>query len=290
MENLKANPNTHLTAKERSTISFPARIMLERNLLLGSILDYGCGLGSDVQLLKEKGKNIVGYDPYYFPQKPVEKYDTIICFYVLNVLMQEEQSDVIMEISALLKPNGKAYFAVRRDITFEGFRMHKIHQKTTYQCTVKLPFKSIFLNDSCEIYLYQHYSTINLGNENISPFFTDKEPRELIYESGTAFSFFDKYPVSKGHALVVPKRLISNYFDITIKEQMACWMMVNKIKGMLQNKYNPDGFNIGINVSEAAGQTVPHCHIHIIPRYSGDVEQPRGGVRGVIPGKKNYNI
>ena len=285
---IQKNENTHLTAKERSTISFPARVLLERKLLLGNTLDYGCGLGSDVSLLKEKGINIVGYDPHYFPEKPAEKYDTIICFYVLNVLMQEEQSDVIMEISSLLKPNGKAYFAVRRDNTFEGFRMHKIHQKPTYQCTVKLPFTSMFLNDNCEIYLYQHYSTLHSGNEKISPFFADKEPRALIYESGTAFSFYDKYPVSQGHALVVPKRLISNYFDITIKEQMACWMMVNKVKAMLQNRYNPDGFNIGINIHEAAGQTVPHCHIHIIPRYNGDEEQPRGGVRGVIPSKQNY--
>jgi len=285
---IQKNENTHLNAKERSTISFPARVLLERKLLLGNTLDYGCGLGSDVSLLKEKGINIVGYDPHYFPEKPAEKYDTIICFYVLNVLMQEEQSDVIMEISSLLKPNGKAYFAVRRDITFEGFRMHKIHQKPTYQCTVKLPFTSMFLNDNCEIYLYQHYSTLHSGNEKISPFFADKEPRALIYESGTAFSFYDKYPVSQGHALVVPKRLISNYFDITFKEQIACWMMVNKVKAMLQNRYNPDGFNIGINIHEAAGQTVPHCHIHIIPRYNGDEEQPRGGVRGVIPSKQNY--
>lgn len=282
------NEYTHLTAKERHNISFPARILLERKLLRGDTLDYGCGLGSDVSLLKEKGINITGYDPYYFPEKPTEKYDTIICFYVLNVLMQEEQSDVIMEISALLKPNGKAYFAVRRDITYEGFRTHKIHQKPTYQCNVKLPFTSIFLNDSCEIYSYQHYTTIHAENKGVSPFFNDALPRELIYESGTCFAFYDKYPVSLGHALIVPKRLISNYFDLSIKEQMACWMMLNKVKSHLQNRFNPDGFNIGINIQEAAGQSVPHCHIHLIPRYTGDVDTPRGGVRGVIPGKQNY--
>jgi ATP adenylyltransferase len=285
---MQKNEFTHLTAKERNTISFPARILLERNLLIGDTLDYGCGMGSDVSLLKENGINIAGYDPHYFPEKPTEKYDTIICFYVLNVLMQEEQSDVIMEISALLKPNGKAYFAVRRDITYEGFRTHKIHQKPTYQCNVKLPFPSIFLNDSCEIYVYQHYTTIHRGKTNVSPFFNDDQPRELIYESGTAFSFYDKFPVSLGHALILPKRLISNYFDLSIKEQMACWIMVNKVKGFLLNRFNPDGFNIGINIQESAGQSVPHCHIHVIPRYIGDVEKPRGGVRGVIPGKQNY--
>jgi diadenosine tetraphosphate (Ap4A) HIT family hydrolase len=285
---MQKNEYTHLTAKERNTISFPARILLERNLLRGDTLDYGCGLGSDVTLLKEKGVKITGYDPHYFPEKPTQKFDTIICFYVLNVLMQEEQSDVIMEISTLLKPNGKAYFAVRRDITYEGFRMHKIHQKHTYQCNVKLPFSSLFLNDNCEIYAYQHYTTIHAGKTNVSPFFNDNQPRDLIYESGTTFAFFDKYPVSLGHALIVPKRLISNYFDLTIKEQMACWMMVNKVKSLLQSRFNPDGFNIGINILEAAGQTISHCHIHVIPRYNGDVEQPRGGIRGVIPEKQSY--
>jgi diadenosine tetraphosphate (Ap4A) HIT family hydrolase len=285
---MQKNEYTHLTAKERNTLSFPARILLERKLLQGDTLDYGCGLGSDVSLLKEKGINITGYDPHYFPQKPVGKYDTIICFYVLNVLMQEEQTDVIMEISALLKPNGKAYFAVRRDITYEGFRTHKIHQKPTYQCNVKLPFTSIFINESWEIYSYQHYTTIHAENTDVSPFFNDALPRELIYESGTCFAFYDKYPVNLGHALIVPKRFISNYFDLSIKEQMACWMMVNKVKSNLQNRFNPDGFNIGINIQEAAGQSVPHCHIHVIPRYTGDVEVPLGGVRAVIPGKQNY--
>ena len=65
-------------------------------------------------------------------------------------------------------------------------------------------------------------------------------------------------------------------------------MMVNKVKSLLQHQFKPDGFNVGINIQEAAGQTIPHCHIHIIPRYFGDVEQPRGGIRGVIPGKQSY--
>ena len=110
----------------------------------------------------------------------------------------------------------------------------------------------------------------------------------MLFESATAFSFFDKYPVNKGHTLVVPKRVVASYFDLSFKEQTACWIMVNKVKDELQKRFNPDGFNVGININEEAGQTIPHCHIHIIPRYKGDVEQPRGGVRGVIPSKKNY--
>jgi diadenosine tetraphosphate (Ap4A) HIT family hydrolase len=146
----------------------------------------------------------------------------------------------------------------------------------------------VLQNDSCEIYEYQHYTTLHKFDKGVSPFFAFDEVRELLYETATAFSFYDKYPVSKGHSLVLPKRQVSNYFELSTKEQMACWLIVNKVKELLQKLYGPDGFNIGININESAGQTVPHAHIHIIPRYKGDVAVPRGGVRGVIPDKREY--
>lgn len=285
---MNKNIYSHLTAKERKNISFPTKLLLNKNVLKGSVLDFGCGFGKDVEILKQKEFDIVGYDPHYFPIYPSKKFDTIICFYVLNVLLPEEQADVLMNISALLKPNGKAYFAVRRDIIHEGYRIHKIHKKQIYQCITKLPFKSIYKNDSCEIYEYQHYTYLNKNKKEISPFFDSNEEREVLFENATAFSFYDKFPVNKGHALVVPKRVVANYFDLTTNEQTACWLMINKVKEELQDKFNPDGFNIGININESAGQTISHVHIHIIPRYRGDVEQPRGGVRGVIPSKKEY--
>ena len=288
MELLKDNFYSHLTAKERESISFPAKVLLRQNLLNGKVLDFGCGFGKDVECLKDKKFDISGFDPHYFPNFPDEKFDTIICFYVLNVLFPEEQADVLMDVSKLLKEDGKAYFAVRRDIKFEGFRTHKIHKKPTYQCNVKLPFKSVFKNENVEIYEYQHYTFLHKGNTEISPFLSDGERRELVFESATAFSFYDKFPVTKGHTLVVPKRLVSNYFELSVKEQIACWIMVNKVKEELQKLYNPDGFNVGININQEAGQTIFHSHIHIIPRYKNDVENPRGGVRGVIPEKKNY--
>lgn len=285
---INKNQNNHLTAKERDTLSFPANLLLAKSLLVGDALDYGCGFGKDVELIKEKGFNIIGFDPYYFPNKPDRKFDTIICFYVLNVLLPEQQAQVLMDVSNMLKDNGKAFFAVRRDITYEGYRMHKIHKKQTYQCNIILPFVSIFRNDNCEIYEYQHYTLLNKSKSDVSPFFSGNEKRELIFESATAFSFFDKYPVNTGHVLIVPKRLVSNYFDLSFKEQAACWLMANRIKLELQHRYKPAGFNIGINVNEEAGQTIFHSHIHIIPRYKGDVENPRGGVRSVIPSKQNY--
>ncbi len=288
MENIKDNPNSHLTAIERTSLSYPARIVLNQNKLNGKVLDFGCGIGKDVELLKVKGIDIVGYDPFYFPEFPKEKFDTILCFYVLNVLLPEEQAEVLMNVSNLLKPNGKAYFAVRRDIQNEGYRMHKLHKKETYQCLIKLAYLSIFKNENCEIYEYEHYTTLHKGNAKLSPFLIGQETRELIVETATIFSIYDKFPVSKGHSLIIPKRLILNYFDLTLKEQTACWIVAKKVKTILQEKYNPDGFNVGININEVAGQTISHCHIHIIPRYKGDVENPKGGIRGVIPSKKEY--
>ena len=282
------NPYSHLTAIERTSLSFPARILKERKKLKGKILDFGCGVGKDVEILKDQKFDIVGYDPHYFTEFPEEKFDTIICFYVLNVLLPEEQAEVLMNVSHLLKPDGKAYFAVRRDIQYEGFRIHKIHKKETYQCNIKLNYESIYKNENCEIYEYQHYTQLNIGKVEVSPFFAGNIPPELIVETATTFAFYDKFPVSPGHALIVPKRLVSTYFELTLKEQMASWIVANKVKDILQKKFNPDGFNIGINVNEAAGQTIWHSHIHIIPRYDGDVENPRGGVRGVIPSKKDY--
>lgn len=282
------NPYNHLTAKERETLSFPAKLLFNKSLLVGDVLDFGCGFGKDVELLKAKGINITGYDKHYFPKYPTKKFDTIICFYVLNVLLQEEQATVLMQLSQLVKPTGKVYFAVRRDLQFEGFRTHKVHQKQTYQCNVKLAYKSIFKNENCEIYEYRHFNQLNRKENSTCPFCNPDSERELIVESATAFAMFDKFPVSNGHALIIPKKHCSDYFDLTFREQSACMFMLNTVKGILKKKLNPDGFNFGINVGESAGQTVSHVHIHLIPRYKGDVKEPRGGVRGVIPDRKNY--
>ncbi len=282
------NPNSHLNAKKRDKISFPSQILFERNLLINEVLDFGCGLGKDVEILKNRGINIVGYDPHFYNKFPDQKFDTIICVYVLNVLLPQEQARVIYQISRLLKERGRAYFAVRRDVQYPGYRMHKIHKEKTYQCNVKLPFKSIYINESVEIYEYQHFCFLNVGKTDVSPFFGNNEVKNQIGEIATAFAIRDKFPVSDGHSLIIPKRNVSNYFDLQFHEQSACWFLVNLVKQEIEDKYNPSGFNIGININEGAGQTVSHCHIHIIPRYEGDVENPRGGVRAVIPNKKEY--
>lgn len=282
------NKYSHLTAKHRDKLSFPTRLLFQNNKLFNSILDFGCGLGSDVMFLKEKGFDVDGYDPYYFPKYPHKKYDVIYCNYVLNVLQNKEQATVLFEISKLLKKGGKAYFAVRRDLKKNGFRLHHIHKVKTYQTNVVLPFKTFFKNGNMELYEYESYCEVNEGKATVSPFFSSYEPKVQVGEIGASFAFRDKFPVSKGHTLVLPKRLVSNYFDLSFKEQSSCWFLVNLVKNDLIKEFNPDGFNIGINVDRAAGQTVYHCHIHVIPRYKNDVKEPSGGVRGVIPNKQKY--
>jgi len=124
-------------------------------------------------------------------------------------------------------------------------------------------------------------------NENKHCPFCNVE-REKILESELSFAIFDGFPVNEGHTLIIPKRHTANYFDLSLEEQKDCIELLNCFKVIVQEKYNPAGFNVGININEVAGQTVPHVHIHLIPRYEGDVEDPRGGVRGVIPNKRKY--
>ncbi len=288
MESKKLNIFSHLTAKERDSISFPARLVMNKNFLKGDILDFGCGFGKDVEVLQSKGFSIVGYDKFHFPDYPKRKFDTIICFYVLNVLMPEEQALVLMEVSHLLKPGGSAYFAVRRDLTYEGFRTHKIHQKPTFQCLVKLPYTSILKNDNCEIYRYTHFNQHGNQEDSGCPFCFPSPEREMIAESATAYAILDKYPVSEGHVLIIPKRHCDNYFSLTFREQSACIFMLNFVKKIIEGRFGVNNFNVGLNIGEIAGQTIQHVHIHLIPRNKNDVEDPVGGIRCVIPEKLRY--
>ena len=101
-------------------------------------------------------------------------------------------------------------------------------------------------------------------------------------------AFYDGFPVSPGHALIIPRRHVASYFDLTRQEREAMTQMMLDVKLKLDERFHPDGYNVGINVGEYAGQSVFHCHMHLIPRYKGDVSNPKGGVRGVIPGKQLY--
>ena len=112
--------------------------------------------------------------------------------------------------------------------------------------------------------------------------------KEKIHENEFAFAIYDGFPVSKGHSLVIPKRIVSSVFDLDDDEYNHIFILLKEIKKILLEKYKPDGFNIGINNGTDAGQTIDHAHIHIIPRYKGDLKDPRGGVRNILPDNTGY--
>lgn len=121
--------------------------------------------------------------------------------------------------------------------------------------------------------------------------FCDKDNPEVnttIMENGLAYARLDNYPVSRGHVEIVPRRHVESFFDLSDDEVLAIYALLKSVRKNLLEKYRPDAFNIGVNDGVAAGRTAHHLHVHIIPRYTGDTESPRGGIRNIIPGKGDY--
>ncbi len=118
--------------------------------------------------------------------------------------------------------------------------------------------------------------------------FCSPDPDVVFYESDLVIGLWDQYPVSPGHALLIPRRHVAGWFDATPEEQLALTNALGAARAEILKTHKPDGYNIGINSGEAAGQTVHHLHVHLIPRYQDDIADPRGGVRHVIPGKADY--
>ncbi|MBC8327402.1 MAG: HIT family protein [Planctomycetes bacterium] len=109
-----------------------------------------------------------------------------------------------------------------------------------------------------------------------------------VAENAAAVALPDGFPVSPGHTLVVPRRHVACLFELEAGERAAVWELVASLRARLAAELRPDGFNVGVNDGEAAGQTVGHAHVHVIPRYAGDVPDPRGGLRWVVPAKADY--
>ena len=119
--------------------------------------------------------------------------------------------------------------------------------------------------------------------------FCDSKKSGIAHENDLAYASYDSYPVSDHHCLIIPKRHIKDYFDMTDDELIACNDLIQIVKNEISRKdVNVKGFNIGTNAGKIAGQSIMHCHIHLIPRREGDVENPQGGVRSVIPNKQHY--
>jgi len=118
--------------------------------------------------------------------------------------------------------------------------------------------------------------------------FTDIPPDQWVASNDLAFAIRDRFPVTPGHTLVIPKRIVTNWWDANDAERFALFALVDDVKAGLDQEFAPTGYNVGFNAGHSAGQTVDHLHIHVIPRYDGDMVDPTGGVRHVIPEKANY--
>ena len=119
--------------------------------------------------------------------------------------------------------------------------------------------------------------------------FCNIEKSGCAHENELAYASYDSYPVTEHHCLIIPKRHIKNYFDLSNKELVACNDLIQIVKDEIIKK-DPfvKGFNLGTNIGKVSGQSILHCHLHLIPRREGDVDNPQGGVRSVIPNKQHY--
>ena len=119
--------------------------------------------------------------------------------------------------------------------------------------------------------------------------FCNSEKSGYAHENELAYASYDSYPVSEYHCLIIPKRHIKDYFDLSNEELIACNKLIKIVKKEITNKDSSvKGFNLGTNIGKVSGQSILHCHFHLIPRREGDVENPQGGVRSVIPKKQHY--
>jgi diadenosine tetraphosphate (Ap4A) HIT family hydrolase len=118
--------------------------------------------------------------------------------------------------------------------------------------------------------------------------FCHPDPERVFNEGSHVFALWDAYPVSDGHALIVPRRHMGSWMEVTPEEQAELLEAIAAVREEIEATRSPDGYNMGINDGFPAGQTVDHLHLHVIPRYEGDVQDPRGGIRWVIPERAPY--
>ena len=126
------------------------------------------------------------------------------------------------------------------------------------------------------------------GGPDGCPFCRPRTPSDLVVANNLAIAFAAGFPVSPGHTLIVPRRHEADFFALTAEEQAALVALVNPVRAALEEQFGPDAYNLGVNAGKAAGQTILHTHLHVIPRYAGDVAEPRGGVRWVLPETARY--
>jgi ATP adenylyltransferase len=133
--------------------------------------------------------------------------------------------------------------------------------------------------------MHEHFKAMA---QDSCPFCSLDDSDRVFYRDDLTVALWDGYPISPGHALVVPRRHVAGWFEASAEEHAALVRAIDAARAAILERHRPDGFNIGVNVGAAAGQTVFHLHVHLIPRYAGDVADPRGGVRRLIPDKACY--
>lgn len=112
---------------------------------------------------------------------------------------------------------------------------------------------------------------------------------KAVVRNALAYARFDDYPANPGHSLIIPFRHFASFFDATPAERAAIFTLADQMRALVDERFAPGGYNLGVNIGPIAGQSVMHLHVHLIPRYAGDVENPKGGVRGVIPQRQKYD-
>ena len=141
---------------------------------------------------------------------------------------------------------------------------------------------------TCDVLDFNWVAVMTAASQCIFCDYADTERHKIVAENELAYVHYDKFPVSDGHCEVIPKAHIVSYFDLTVSHLAAMHELTKEVAERWEEEYCPDGYTLGVNEGEAAGRSVHHVHFHIIPRYLGDVESPRGGIRHIIPGKGNY--
>lgn len=129
---------------------------------------------------------------------------------------------------------------------------------------------------------------MSIGDKVVDCPFCQLDQNRTFFSAELVKGIWDSFPLNPGHALIIPHRHIARWFDATADEQTALASAIDRTRIAIEKQYSPQGYNIGFNDQEVAGQTVPHLHIHVIPRYEGDVPDPRGGIRNIIPARAAY--
>ena len=198
------------------------------------------------------------------PNHPTEKFDTIISIYLFNWLDNIEQKNVLLSVSRLLKQEGKAYFAIKHHFGFKNICLNEQHKIEQTVANVTLPFKKVFQCYIFYIYKFQHF---NIKSRNLSQCPYCSPQQEVMLENEYSYAMLSNSPITKGRALVIPKRHVANYFELTINEQIACQLTLNRLKKIIDEEHSPDGYSVSINMNAWAGQGVDHVGIELVGRY-----------------------